>query len=337
MSIKISLRRVGIIVSAFLAVSCPVLKAEVDSKAEAVKKALAQAEKKAEAVTQASVSSTEPTYRQKLGAVITTEKPEEEFAHEIDSYVRYMPSGGLKDQPGKIGVIESATEYSYQFKAWGKLPIELALGYGYININKKEDVPLSLPNQLTTLATGVQVTLPFFKLDKTYIRFRVEPSFLSDDWNTASSSFRIPSMCYGIYQPNEKWTFIAGVAVFPSNESAVSPIAGFIYQPNDKLTFNIIPSRPTISYDITEKFNVFAEGGMMGDEFRVSKDEFPGKTLIYNNLRAGGGLKYSINKYIDASFSAGYVFNRYLKYRDSLGKVNLKNDLYTEFRIEAGI
>jgi hypothetical protein len=52
-------------------------------------------------------------------------------------------------------------------------------------------------------------------------------------------------------------------------------------------------------------------------------------------MHLGGGLKYSLNKFIDTSLSVGGMFNRTLKYRDSLGKVNIQNCLYTEFRVEA--
>ncbi len=53
-------------------------------------------------------------YRQVLEEVVV--KEEEYFPQELDSYARYMPSRGAKAQSGKVGIIDSAAEYSYEIK-----------------------------------------------------------------------------------------------------------------------------------------------------------------------------------------------------------------------------
>jgi len=60
--------------------------------------------------------------------------------------------------------------------------------------------------------------------------------------------------------------------------------------------------------------------------------------LEYNEMHLGTGVKYQVNKYIQSSISAGYIFNRSIKYReDNLGKVSLKDGLYTELRVNISI
>jgi hypothetical protein len=103
------------------------------------------------------------------------------------------------------------------------------------------------------------------------------------------------------------------------------------------LTFDLIPSRPTITYEINDRVTVFAEGGFSGGEFKVTKDNLQGAALSYNEIHLGGGVKITVNKYIDTYLSCGRMFNHYLKYRDSLGKVDIKNNTYSEFRVEVGI
>lgn len=310
--------------------------AAAGSKQEAMNNALVAAEKSdavAKATTKADYPATD--YRQRLETPVSVEKAPQ-YGHEFDSYVTYMPKRSLKDQPGKIAIIENSSEYSYEFKAFDKLPIELSLNQSYININKTEDVPVSLPSQLTEVGFGAQLTLPLF-FEKAYLRLKAQPTFYGDDWNVSSSTFKFPGFIYGIYQPTPKLTLVAGVAAYPGFERAILPFGGVIYQPNDKLLFNIVPPRPTISYVFTNRLSGFVEGNMSGGEYKVNKDDLQGKRLQYNELSAGLGLSYNVNKYIDASISGGGVFNRYLKYRDSLGKVNIKNGYYTEFRVEIGI
>lgn len=261
------------------------------------------------------------------------EKTEGGAGQQIDSYFRYIPSRSAKTISGKVGIIESESEYSYEFKVCDKLPVKFSLTPQYIGIENTTEV--ELPSNLTGLTTDIETTLPFFNFDKTYLRLGVSPSFYGEDWDFETSNFRIPMRYFLIRQPNAQWTFIAGVAVYPDFESEILPILGFIYQPNDKLIFRIVPERPNISYAFNDRVTIFTEGGSsLNGEFEVSKDNLKNVVLRYKQMRLGSGIKFKFNKFIQSSLSAGAVFNRTLQYRDSLGKVNLKDGFYTEFRVE---
>ncbi len=293
-------------------------------KSQVMSEAFAQAQQKASAA----------DYKQRLGEVISKEEqPAEELPREIDTFVRFIPKQDARGLAGSVGVNHSEFEYSHNFKVFGKLPVQLGIGSEYIGINNSTEV--FLPAHLTSIVFDAEATLPFFNLKNTYFRFGVTPSFPTDDWRVTASAFRIPSRYFLIYQPNPKLTLIAGVAVYPSEENEVGPIAGLIYQYSDKLLFNLIPPRPTVVYSINDKLDIFAEGGFNGSEFQVEKEGYKSAILAYNEIHLGGGLKYALTKFIDLSVSAGGMFDRSLKYRDSLGKVTLKDGLYTEVRLEA--
>ncbi len=253
---------------------------------------------------------------------------------EMESSVKYEPSRGVESVRGEIEIIKSDFTYKYGFKAFDKLPVELSLNTGYIGIDNTV-ASVELPARLIGLSTGIETTLPFFNFNNTYFRLGVEPSFYSDSWDFPASSFRIPSYYYAIYRPNPKWTFLLGVAVYPDFVDPVLPVLGFIYKPNDRLTFNIAPRRPNITYALTDRINLFGEGNfVINNEFEVKKDNYKNVVLAYHETYLGAGIKYKLNKYIQTSLSAGGNFRRRLKYSDSLGKVDIKDGLYTEFRIE---
>lgn len=259
---------------------------------------------------------------------------EDKPSHRIDSYVRYMPSRSVDAMSGKIEIIESSAEYSYGFKAFDKLPVKLSIDNNYIGIENSLD-SLELPAHLVSLTTDIETTLPFFHFNKTYLRIGISPSFYGDDWDFKASAFRIPSRYFLIYQPHHQWTFLCGLAVYPEFEYDILPILGFIYKPNDKLVLNIAPERPNITYVLSDRFSLFAEGGSsLNKEFEVTRDNLKNIVLKYREIHLGGGIKFKLNHYIQTSVSAGGMFNRYLEYKDSQGKVNMKNGLYTEFRIE---
>jgi hypothetical protein len=262
------------------------------------------------------------------------EQAEDKPSHQIDSYVRFIPSRSVDAMSGKVGLIESGAEYSYEFRAFDKLPIKLSLDNNYISIENSLD-SVELPAHLVGLTTDMEATLPFFHFNETYLRIGISPSFYGDDWDFPSSSFRIPQRYFLVYQPDSKWTFLYGLAVYPDFENEVLPVLGFIYKPNDKLVFNIIPKRPNITYFINERMSLFAEGGTsLNSEFEVTRDNTKNVVLRYKETRLGGGIKFKFNQYIQSSISAGGIFNRCLKYRDDQGKVNIKDGLYAEFRIE---
>lgn len=264
-------------------------------------------------------------------------EPEAGVTHEVAIYNRYMPSCTVDAQPGKVGIIDSEAEYGFEFKAIKKLPVKLSVNQHVININNSTVV--ELPAKLIALGLDVETTLPFFNIKDTYFRLGFTPSTYSDGWNFNSSAFRIPSRYFLINRPNDKWTFVGGVAVYPDSiDFPVLPILGFIYKPNDNLTFNFVADRPNITYQVNDKLALFVEGGAALDtEFEVTKDDRKGVILQYNEAHAGGGLTYSINKYIGASVTCGGVFGRSLQYDDSLGKVNIDNGFYSEFRLSVEI
>lgn len=255
--------------------------------------------------------------------------------HSLDSYARFMPSRKAEAMPGKIEIIETDSEYACEFKALEKLPVKISLGQKYIGI--KNSTAIDLPAHLVGLSTDLETTLPFFRMRNTYIRFGLSPAFFGDDYSFEASDFRLPFRSFLIYLPDDKLTLLAGVAVYPDFEREVYPILGFIYKANDKLTFNMVPKRPNISYKLNENLTLFAEGGNSFTEHEVKKDNLKSAVLRYRELHLGAGVRYKFNEFIQGSASAGGMFNRSLKYRDSLGKVNIKDGAYVEARLEIGI
>jgi len=271
-----------------------------------------------------------PEYRQELRKPIVVK--EEYLPHELDSYVRYVGTRGAGSQSGTVGILDSSAEYSYQIKAFGKLPVQFAIASRYIDIENTTAV--KLPAHLTSAGFGVETTLPFFTFDKTYFTIGVAPAFLSDNWNFRTASFSLIQRYFLIYQPNEKWVFVCGVNYSPRFREPVSPLLGFIYKPNDRLTFNILPETPEVAYLLNDKLAVFIQGDFTSNEYRVTKDNLKNVVLNYDETHLGTGLRYKWNKYVTGSLAIGGMFNRSIEYRqDSLGKVVIKDGFYTEFRL----
>lgn len=280
-------------------------------------------------------SAKDPLFRQRLGELITYEKPEEELFHELDTYVKYIPSRGDKAGTGSVSIVQAAAEYSYDLKLGGKLPVQLGIGTKYTGINNTTKV--KLPSSLTFAIFGAEVTLPLFNLENNYFRINIEPSLFGSKWNFRSSSFRLLQQYFIISQPNEYLTLLLGVAVFPDFEDEVWPVLGFIWRPNDKLSLNIIPKNSNITYSVNEKLDFFFEWDIDFGEYEVDRGDAKNVVLKYNQTVAGLGFQYNINKNIQFLFSTGGVFDRSLEYRDDSGKVSIKNGAYLHCQFQIKI
>lgn len=269
------------------------------------------------------------------GAAYAEIPPAEEVNNrvEADVYARYLPSRRVEAQPGKVTVVDEGSTFSCEFKAGGVLPVKFSLGERYIGI--KNNSPVDLPAHLTAVTTDIETTFPLSGLDKTFVRFGAGPSFFGEDWNVSASSLRIPFRAVLIYRPDQAWTWLAGVAVCPGFERKAISLFGVIFKPNDTWTFHLVPDRPRILYRLTGRMKLFVEGGGSFGEYEVTKDNLKNVVLQYKEFHLGGGIKYKINEYFESSCSIGEMFNRRFQYRDSLGKVGVKDGLYTEVRLEA--
>jgi len=255
----------------------------------------------------------------------------QDYPFNMQSYVRFMPKVEVNTQDGSVAITDAAAEWSYEHKFFGRLPVEFSMEQSYININNSTVV--KIPSRLTGIGFGLDVTLPLLMLEKMYFRIGVTPSFYTDNWSLYENSLRLPQRYFAIWQPNDKFTAILGMAVYPRFRDVFLPIAGIIYKPNDKWLFNLVPSRPTINYTLNDKIAFFGEYSMSGGEYVVTKDGNKGTPLNYDEQHAGVGLEYTLNKYVQGSLAVGGAFARKLQYRESYGKVDIKNGFYTEFRV----
>jgi len=308
--------------------------AGTQDKGDAVKRALGRMEEESRMLAQAVSNQARPKNTYPYPERLEEEVTDEPVTLSFDYYLLYMPTTPFVAQPGRMRIVDQAMELGMEMEA-GRLPVELTLETRYINLNNKESMNVDLPAKLTEMVYGVQTTLPV--ADNTYMRFDLKPTYASHNWNHQRSTFRMPIHSFLIHQPSERLIFVAGVAVTPGYEDPVWPIVGMIYKPTDRIAFNLVPSRPNVVYSLSDRLDLFLEGNINNTEYRVTKDGYKGAILRYSETHVGGGVKFNLSKSLTASFSSGYMMNRYLKYRDSLGKVNLKNNAYSELRFEMGI
>ncbi len=255
---------------------------------------------------------------------------------DLESYVKFIPSRKEENGSGKISIVEASSDQSLELKAFKDLPISLTINTKYIGMNEATD--LHFPGYLTTAGVDVETTVPFFGVDKTFLRLGANPSFYSDTWDFSVASFRLPLRTVFIYQPNNQLTLLSGLAFYPDFENKFYPIVGFIYKPNDRLTFNITTENPNITYALNNKTDLFLEGNAyLDEEFNTTRDRVKDVVLEYREITFGGGISHKFNSRVTASFSVGDAIDRVIKYKNSPDVIKIRDGAYFEFKFDIKI
>lgn len=247
---------------------------------------------------------------------------EEDFRGEAGAYAQYAPE-----------TFYTGWEYSYEHKILDKLPVTFTIGSDAMFIYKQ--TALSLPAHLVSFTADAETILPIFGLKGFYAGGGVTPSFYSDGWAFEASSFRLPCRSFLIYQPDDKWTLVGGIAVFPKLKYPVWPVFGVIYKPVKELEFNLLSENPNVVYHLNDRISLFAEGDFTYDEYEVDRGAARNVALRYEDGFAGGGIEFSFTKFARVSVTAGGIFERSLKYSDGAGKADVKGGFYTQVELTA--
>ena len=115
---------------------------------------------------------------------------------------------------------------------------------------------------------------------------------------------------------------IVGVHVSFLSKNLVYPILGVVWLINDRLSLQAIPPEPRLVYKVSEHFDIFAGGELLGEAYKTSyrndlrpqEQRFNGAVLDYSENRVGAGLTYNFNKALNVDFSGGCSVERSFDY-----------------------
>jgi len=249
---------------------------------------------------------------------------------------RYTFASSVDHMSGRVSVNQSDFEVKYETKVFGKLPVSAWFDYKHLDIN--ENIPVDLPASLQgrRFGVGTKLPVPFLNSKEYFIGIDVMPSWYSDSASLTSSSFRLPFRTYLIYNPidtlTDTFVLIAGAQIDVKAETPVIPVIGFNFQPNDRLEFHLASDEPTITYKLDNHWAIFTEYKPTFDEYGITRTSQKGVVLRVREVIFGGGIKFKINDWLDASLSSGLNAWRQFSYPDNAGKADVNNAPYIKAR-----
>jgi hypothetical protein len=111
----------------------------------------------------------------------------------------------------------------------------------------------------------------------------------------------------------------------PDFQLPVLPAAGVRWRFADDWALNVVLPKPTLEYTFAKGWKVYALGELAGGRFRVAenfgdasgRDDLDNRWLSYLDIRAGGGLGYSIGRFVSFRVEAGSSLYRNFEYEDA--------------------
>lgn len=209
--------------------------------------------------------------------------------------------------------------------------LSLMLGAGYARTElRAAGVPLPGLLQGASLRLGAE----WLHSPRWWVFVNAQPGLYGDN-DLTGDDFTLPGDIQVNYlrRPGLRW--VAGLAVSPFNERAVSPFAGAVWRLNRRWNLNLLPPKLRVEYravdDGAKRVELFSGLAFSGGAYRVSGDlgtrrgrpELNGRRLS----RREGGTEAGVSwewRGLKAEASVGWRFMQRFKYSDGGAELKAK-------------
>jgi len=135
-----------------------------------------------------------------------------------------------------------------------------------------------------------------------------------------SGAFDIPVEIGGVLPIQEKKLYLVyGIGSSILRQYPVLPDLGVVWLIDDKWTLFGYAPEPKLVYSWSDQLSLWVGGELLMESFKTDPNTFPtapntksssGSVLDYTEIRAGLGATYTLTKYCDINFAAGYSVER---------------------------
>ena len=199
-------------------------------------------------------------------------------------------------------------------------------------------VPSALESLNLRLGADLQVTPAIF------MRVDALPGFYGDLRRLSTRQFNIPLELGASYVYSDRLYFIIGAEVNYELNFPVFPAIGFLWRVNDKLTINGVAPKPSLEYKLTDALILHVGGQFSETPYRVNTDfgrirgvkKLDNAIVQFDEIRAGGGLTWKLNKVFSLDVEAGAVpYRRFDYYRADYKVLSTNAAPYAELSFTA--
>jgi hypothetical protein len=237
------------------------------------------------------------------------------FSYEFDSDGAYIGNASLSRGHKSVGAFTELSS-SIHFVISDQIKDYLILRFGiewsrYAFSSENPATPIPDVINALDLPMGADIQLTSALL----LRMEIHPGFYGSFNDISFQDINIPFVAGLSYFVSSDLILIAGVSVDLNAHIPAIPAVGVHWKLSDRWTIDGVAPRPQIQYHLSDKITLFTGADIRETTFRVD-DKFGASRdlralnnaiLDYWEVRAGGGLTWSVSKGLKLEMEAGFV------------------------------
>ena len=244
------------------------------------------------------------------------------FSYEFSTDGAYIGSGSISRGLKSIGDYSEISN-SLNFVVSDQIKDSLILRMGiewsrYAFDSQNPSAPIPDVINAVDLQLGADVQLSSALL----MRMELHPGFYGTFDNISFRDLNIPFVAGLSYFVSADFIVTLGVSVDLNSQIPVIPAVGVHWKLSDRWTIDGVAPRPQLQYRLSDKVTLFAGADVRETTFRMNDDfgsshntpALNSAILDYWEIRAGGGLTWSVYKSLKLDLEAGFVPYRRFDY-----------------------
>ncbi len=182
----------------------------------------------------------------------------------------------------------------------------------------KFEAPAAAPVPEEIHGLGLRLASNWRLNDRWSLRSDLRPGLYTDFKDISGGDFNVPVTVALGYEVNPDLQFLFAVNVDARREFPVVGGPGVIWRFAEGWRLSLVIPRPQIEFAASEQLTLFAGGELRALAIRVAEDfgvasgnaSLNDDQVTYREMRVGGGVRWSFNRWLRLTAEAGYVLDR---------------------------
>ena len=255
------------------------------------------------------------------------------LSYEFDAESSFFGTGSADLGSKNVGgITEIASLAKFVLSAQVRDTVLLRLGAGWLGYffypEPKAPIPASLQAESLEVGADIQVSPAILA------RIEALPGIYSNARYIASRAFNVPFEIAASYFVSADLILLAGVYVDVNASTPVFPVIGVHWKLSDKWVIEGMPPRPQIQYILSDSVTLFAGTDLREETFVVDSrfgssrgmPQLNNAILEYNEIRAGAGLTWKVNKNVNLDIEGGCTPYRRFDYAHVADGIKVKSE-----------
>ncbi len=180
-----------------------------------------------------------------------------------------------------------------------------------------------VPNTLNTLE--LRIGNSWKVSDRWILQADASPGLYSDMEDIDMGDLNAPLSVRAIFLQSRSFQWVAGLSANFKGEIPVVGGIGFQWMPSEDWTLKFGLPETRLTYDISDRFELYGTANLTGNAFRVSEDfgtrmgrpSLDDQDVTYREIRTGLGLGIDITEKMSVGIEGGWVVDRRFDFPDA--------------------